>query len=272
MVSKIPDCDFDDVNTCQSKGSGGHQGTIMSTNKIYCAKIISSDTNIEEDLEYKFLMDKQNQKVFKGFIPKFKGLCNDKRKNKKCLVIENLKCGFDTPVTIDIKIGYHTFNKNILVLKGKPAAIKAIKQKIIDRHSASNVSGFRAEGLEGTGKSFTKASLKRMKPETFLRHFTSTDVDDRALKKIISRLKKFREIVESEKYDNYIMAGSSILITYDAVNPKKVSVKIIDFANSNRYEKLTSVVDRKFNSQYRKAIDNLVYQFENYLMLTRYSK
>lgn len=262
--SKIPQCVFDKDNKCQSKGSGGHQGTILSVKDIYCAKVVSSDSNVEDKLEYKFLNDKKNQELFSGFIPKFMGLCN--KNDKKYLVIENLKYGLKEPVVIDIKVGYQTFNKNILLLAGKPAVIKGLKQGIIDKNSKSGSMGFRAEGMEGAGKSFSKSELKKMKPEIFLKHFLSKDKDNKAINVIINKLNKFRNIVQSSKYDNYLMAGSSMLILYDAKNPSDARVKIIDFANSYRYDKITDPIDKKFNKEYRAAISNLTYRFNKFLL------
>ncbi len=214
-------CIFDDINLCQKPGSGGHPGTIMSVDKFFCAKKVEMS---DENLELRFINNDFNQEFFKGFIPKFRGMCD--LNDKKYIMIENLKYDFEEPIVLDIKIGFKTANKELLDLINykKNKKYKLFKQDFIDNHSTTSKYGYRAEGFEGDNK-VSKGKLKSMKPE----------------------------------FDTFVLTGSSLLFIYDAKDQSKNSVKMIDFSNSYVYTPQTlSQYNAGFVESYRKGIRSLI--------------
>ncbi len=251
-------CIFDDINLCQKPGSGGHPGTIMSVDKIFCAKKVDVT---DDNLELRFINNEQNQELLKGFIPKFKGICD--LSGKKYIMIENLKHDYEKPIVLDIKIGFKTANKDILdIIKFKKnKAFKLFKQSYIDNHSTSAKYGYRAEGYEGADgdKKVSKGTLKSMKPEKTFAMYFSKDYYNIALKDMVQKLRQLYDLIMQPEFNTYVLTGSSLLFIYDATNPEKNSVKMIDFSNSYVYTQQTiSPYNATFVESYRKAIRNLI--------------
>jgi hypothetical protein len=251
-------CAFDEINLCQKPGSGGHPGTIMSVDKIYCAKNVDFSEN---NLEIRFINNQQNQEFLKGFIPKFNGICD--LSGKKYIMIENLKYNYVKPVVLDIKIGFKSANKDILELLKykKNKSFKLFKQSYIDNHSTSAKYGYRAEGYEGSygEKIVSKGTLKSMKPEKTFTMYFSKDYYNIALKDMIQTLRKLYSIIMQPEFNPYVLTGSSLLFIYDATDPSKNSIKMIDFSNSYVYtQKTISPYNATFVESYRKAIRNLI--------------
>lgn len=250
-------CVFDSINLCQKPGSGGHPGTIMSVDKLFCAKKVELGDN-DNNLEIKFLNNEKNQSMFEGFIPIFKGFCNSN--NKKYIMIENLKYNYENPIVLDIKIGFKTVNKEILDLLNlkKNKTLKLLKHSFIDNHSSSSKYGYRVEGFEGN-KYFSKGTLKSMKPKNIFKIYFEKDYNNVGLKNIISKLKVFQNIIMKPDFNSYVLTGSSLLFIYDSNNQSNNSVKMIDFSNSYVYTPETlSSYNATFVESYRKAIKNLI--------------
>lgn len=251
-------CIFDDINLCQKPGSGGHPGTIMSVDKVYCAKKVDLT---EDNLEVRFINDEQNQELLKGFIPKFNGICD--LVDKKYIMIENLKHEYVKPIVLDIKIGFKTANKEILDLINykKNKKYKLLKQYYLDNNSTSSKYGYRAEGYEGPDgeKTVSKGKLKSMKIEKTFAMYFSKDYYNFALKDMVKKLRQFYDIIMKPEFNPYVLTGSSLLFIYDAENPERNSVKMIDFSNSYVYTQNTiSPYNATFVESYRKAIRNLI--------------
>jgi hypothetical protein len=259
-------CVFDKKNKCQSKSSGGHIGDIKSIDDRFCGKIIGNSEKLKNDLEFKFISDSTNHKLFKDFLPDYKGICTDE--DKKYIVIENLKYGMKKPITIDIKIGFKTYNTKILKILGKNTYQinrKIILQGLIDSNSLSTTSGFRAEGLEGVN-TFSKGQLKSMSPYKFLSEYLVKDKNHNALDQIISKLEKLHKIITQKSFHKYLIVGSSLLIVYDGNNPKNVNLKMIDFANSYKYKES---LDEDYKD-YIHGISCLVYELKRYKLIKKY--
>jgi hypothetical protein len=251
-------CIFDDINLCQKPGSGGHSGTIMSVDKIYCAKKVDLS---DDNLEVRFINNQYNQDFLKGYIPKFNGICD--LRDKKYIMIENLKHDYAKPIVLDIKIGFKTANKEILDLINykKNKAYKLFKQSYIDNHSTSTKYGYRAEGYEGSDgeKKVSKSKLKSMKPEKTFGMYFSKDYYNVALKGMVQTLRQFYDIIMTPEFNPYVLTGSSLLFIYDANEPERNAVKMIDFSNSYVYtQNTTSPYNATFVDSYRKAIRNLI--------------
>jgi hypothetical protein len=260
-------CVFDKDNKCQSKSSGGHIGDIKSIDDRFCGKVIGNPEKLKNDLEFQFISDPNNHKFFKGFLPEYKGICTDD--GKKYIVIENLKNGMKKPITIDIKIGFRTYNTKILRLIGKSKYQlnrKIVLQNLIDNNSLSSTRGFRAEGLEGVN-TYSKGQLKSMVPYTFLTEYLAKDNNNTALDQIISKLEKLYHIVTQESFHKYLIVGSSLLIVYDGHNPKNVNLKMIDFANSHKYNH--SLLDGDYKD-YVHGISSLLYELKRYKLIKQY--
>jgi hypothetical protein len=251
-------CIFDDINLCQKPGSGGHPGTIMTVDKIYCAKKVDLT---DDNLELRFINNDQNQEFLKGFIPKFKGICD--LSGKKYIMIENLKHDYQKPIALDLKIGFKSANKDILDLVNykKSKTYKLFKQSYIDTHSTSTKYGYRAEGFEGDvdQKKISKETLKSMKPEKTFAMYFAKDYYNIALKSMIKQLRQLFDTIMQPTFNPYVLAGSSLLFIYDASEPSQNSVKMIDFSNSYVYTPHTvSPYNATFVESYRKAIKNLI--------------
>lgn len=251
-------CVFDDINLCQKPGSGGHPGTIMTVDKIFCAKKIDLT---DDNLEFRFLNNEHNQEFLSGFIPRFRGICD--LSGKKYIMIENLKHDYEKPIALDIKIGFKSANKDILdLLKYKKnKTFKLFKQSYIDNHSTTYKYGYRAEGFEGVDgdKKVSKGTLKSMKPEKTFAMYFSKDYYNIALKDMIQKLRQLYDLIMQPEFNPYVLTGSSLLFIYDASNPEKNSVKMIDFSNSYVYTQQTiSPYNYTFVESYRKAIRNLI--------------
>ncbi len=248
-------CIFDDINLCQKPGSGGHPGTIMSVDKFFCAKKVEMS---DENLELRFINNDFNQEFFKGFIPKFRGMCD--LNDKKYIMIENLKYDFEEPIVLDIKIGFKTANKELLDLINykKNKKYKLFKQDFIDNHSTTSKYGYRAEGFEGDNK-VSKGKLKSMKPENTFDMYFKKDHNNLALKDILQKLRNLYDLIMKPEFDTFVLTGSSLLFIYDAKDQSKNSVKMIDFSNSYVYTPQTlSQYNAGFVESYRKGIRSLI--------------
>jgi hypothetical protein len=255
-------CKFNKTNTCQSKNSGGHKNAIKSINTKFCAKKISANKKLDDDLEYKFTSDPINHINMEKYMPKYNGICVDG--NNIHIITENVKSTMANPISLDVKIGFKTYNTDILRLRGYTNTTifaKQIKQKIIDKNTISPKMGFRAEGLEGDGvKTHIKSTLKKMNPYKFMDDFFVKDKNNDALDRIIKKLDKFNVMINKKQFNHYLLVGSSLLIIYDGSNPKKTSVKMIDFGNSYKYDEK----NRAVNTNYVNGVKNLINAFKNY--------
>jgi hypothetical protein len=282
----MKECVFDKENLCQSKSSGGHYGAIRSINKMYCAKKLDTSKKVSlkhVDLEEKFLKNKTHKNLFNGFIPKYKNMCSDG--NNSYVIIENLKYGLEEPIVIDLKIGFKTANKEILILNNTKKNInqKLLKHRLIDKLTISKKYGYRAEGMD-TDVKIQKKTLQKLIPHKLFSIYFSKDIENKVLLSSIKQLEQYYEKIMQPWFNSIVMVGSSILILYDGKNPNKSRVKIIDFANSYNYnnengengdnnenantntnkskKKTISKYNKKFIKYYRDSINRLIYDLK----------
>jgi hypothetical protein len=224
-------CTITNPNYCQNKESGGHQDTILSVGKIKCAKKIKlSDPEL---LFYKKI-NKLDTTFLQNFIPKVYGICEFKGNNY--IVIENLKYGFEKPLTIDIKFGFATSSSKIIKIHKYniiSQTIKSLKHLLLDKAlSSSSKFGFRIEGAN-LDKPLTKRRLMSQNVYKVLYNFFSHDKDNKALNSFIIKLYELiSDVSSNDDFNKFLFIGSSILFTYDAANPEKTRCKLIDFNNT----------------------------------------
>lgn len=218
-------------NYCQTKESGGQQNTIFSIGTTKCAKKVN--LTYPEILFYKKFKN-LNTTLLQNFIPKTYGLCVNK--NNNYIVFENLKYGFEKPLSIDIKFGFKTSNGKIMNIQKYniiSKSIKTLRHLFLDKVlSSSSIYGFRIEGAT-LDKPIPKYRLMKLNVYKVLYNFFSHDVNNKALNSFINKMYELIDDVNNnDDFNKLIFIGSSILFTYDATNPENTSCKLIDFNNT----------------------------------------
>lgn len=257
-------CNFTEPNYCQSKDSGGRQNTIFSIDKDKCAKKIKL-----EDPEIKFYK-KYNElrlKVLQDYIPKYFEICE--KDNSHYVVLENLKNGFNKPLTIDIKFGFTTSMKKIMDIQKYSLfskQIKTIRHFFLDKVlSSSSKLGFRIEGAN-LNKRLTKKKLMCQNVFKTLQSYFSSDKNNYAINSFITKLKEFLTRISNDtEFQKILFMGSSILFTYDGIEPSNTSFKIIDFNNTIILDNQSEIDKNKNHSLNTiKAFTNLLTTLEKF--------
>ena len=283
------------TNYCHDESSGGHKGTIFSINKKTCIKKISKISN--ELVFYKNHIEllKKNITVLKDYIPHYDGICNSN--DKKYVIMENLKAGFKQPLTIDIKIGFKTVSKKIIIKKQKQKQTQTNKHSQKNKHTKTHKTkkntpkknlyykllqhyvldtiitnsskfGFRIEGVSlPKNIKLTKKTIMSAKYSNILNYYFANDINNIALENFINKLIKFETTIKSEDLKRYFFTGSSILFIYDGISPSlEPKMKLIDFDNSLVLDDELDIEKNKKNSNnFRKAISSLINVLQKYM-------
>jgi hypothetical protein len=231
----MKNCNFERVNKCQGKNSGGHAGTIRSVPGGLCAKL----TNNEGGKEVQFYMKHQVDgfKPLNKFVPRFDGFCIDPESDKKYISVENIKDGFDEPWELDAKIGLESASRSELktrigVLRGN---LKKLRHNLLDYFSTSGQYGFRVENFSRDPE-HQKLQSKTLSPAILLKIYLKYDTTGKILKNFIKKIEEFYRIITNPELDKYFLIASSLLFVYDknnAINKNyNVSIKMIDFDHS----------------------------------------
>jgi hypothetical protein len=237
MSETLKDCNFDKVNKCQGKNSGGHAGTIRSVPGGLCAKL----TKTEMGKEVKFYQKHQLEgfHMLDNFVPRFGGFCVDPETDKKYISVENIKDGFDEPWEMDVKIGLRSASRD--ELRGRMGNLRGGLKKqvhiLLDNYfSTSGEYGFRVENFS-RDKEYQKLESKKMMPSHVFKIYFQYDATGKILKNFIKKMEQFYRIIMENGFENYFLIASSLLFVYDknnAVNKNyNVSIKMIDFDHSN---------------------------------------
>jgi len=259
-----------DINYCQDKSSGGHQGAILSIDKKTCIKKISQLNNENKFYNKHNELIKNGITILKNYIPKYNGICilND----IKYIQFENLKGLFNQPLSIDIKIGYKSASKKIIKNKTKKIYkiySKLIKHYILDKFmsQSSNV-GFRIEGVSLPNNiKLSKFDVMKSNINKILDYYFTNDKNNKNLNLFIKILNEFSYNIEDSNFDKYRFVGASILFTYDGLNENiNPSFKLIDFENSLILNNENDIKNNaKHANKFRKSIKSLITILTNYL-------
>lgn len=193
-----------------------------------------------------------NTTVLKKFIPKTFNTCLIN--NNHYLVMENLKYGYERPLSIDIKFGFNTSNKKIMKIKDYnfiQLEIKTLRHLFLDKlMSHSSKFGFRIEGAS-LDKPIPKNKLMNRNVFKVLYNFFKYDKNNIALNSFISNMQDLiYDVSNNNDFNKFLFVGSSILFTYDASHPEKNNCKLIDFDNTlildnpNKIEKNKTLVNK----------------------------
>ena len=259
-----------EFNYCQDKSSGGHQGTIFSTDKNTCLKQISNiNTEIKFYNDYN-LLKQNNISVLKNFIPNYDGICE--LNNNKYLIMENLKGTFEKPLAIDIKIGYNTVSTKIAKLKKIKhfaRTRKLIKHFFLDVIiTPSSKYGFRIEGVSlPSNVKLSKIQVMKSKFNKIFDYYFINDKNNIAINSFIENLKLLSADIETLDFNRFFFVGTSILFIYDALNSSiKPVLKLIDFDNSLILHDTIKIKNNIKNAIiWRNAIKSLITILEKYL-------
>lgn len=252
-------CPISKQNTCQSKTSGGHPGTILSVGKGLCAKKIKMSDDLDKERVFYEQVWQQSSFLLplRPIIPKWKGTCT--YNDNLYAVIENLKAGMVEPVELDIKIGQSTASYRELLDKAPAvnAQIKKLRHKVLDRITTSHKLGFRIEASSFWRQS--KMKLMKTDPVSVLQTYFATR--PAVMKAVHRKLVKLLQVVQKHREHLYLV-GSSILIIYDKTGTsKKVVVKMLDFAHSE-----VGTIS-KTSSQHTKTMDRYIEGLETLIGL-----
>jgi hypothetical protein len=172
----------------------------------------------------------------------------DKKLGKK-IYLENLIFGYTKPCVMDIKLGCKNYPDDAHTER----VLKSLHKAVI---STSGSHGFRISGCSY----FDKDKLRVLHRNECIRN--TIDDNTSVILKFFNHntdlmncvIGKLEEI-KNTLYRNheFRIYGGSVLLVYDAQNPKKFSVKLIDFSNAYKLQK-----ERTQDDGYIFGITNLI--------------
>jgi len=202
------------------------------------------DKNDREEIFYRNL-----PASFQSITAKFFGSIEDKNSKKRFIALENLLWGIKKPAMMDVKVGFKFYRDDAPEIKKK-------KRELSHKNSTLKSLGIHIMGMKFykkqilitrdnrwskehlTKENFAYAGLKPF----FQENFTLIDESIREVTKIYHLVSKEKRIE---------LISSSILFVYDSDNPSTISVKVIDFGQSDVNKQTAN------NQPYLKGLKNL---------------
>uniref|UniRef100_A0A6C0E5T4 Kinase n=1 Tax=viral metagenome TaxID=1070528 RepID=A0A6C0E5T4_9ZZZZ len=271
-MDQIKQCEFEKINTCQGKNSGGHVGTIHSIPNGYCAKLDGPGSR-----EFDFYKD-HNEKGFKPldkFITEFDGYCVDKKLKNKYVVIKNVKDKFEKAWEMDIKIGLRSANRYELRdrMGVLTRGLKKYYHNLLDNYfSITGTYGFRVENFS-RDKKYQYLNSKNMQPGHVFRIYFQYDTTGKILKNFIKKIEDFYDIIMEDGFEPYFMIGSSLLFVYDKNNAANgnynVDIIMIDFNHSSIVD-ISNFTPRNkhflYVNEYRYGVLTIIKELKHYFI------
>lgn len=269
----------DKINKCNPSNKYSGHGKIVSANN---GKVCIKQTRRKES---QFYLDKcgkkyENRNTKKKHIGKKHPICKFIPQmieicpigyHRDELVLENLIDGFNTPIVMDIKIGYHTVyfaKKNIknpfkLLQKKISHPLKDSKILIPSLFigSYSKIYGYKVVSVPTIN--INRNKLKSMNPLWVLQKYFKYDDSGKCLNSINKELNKLNQFIQSNKFDLYAIS-SSVFFVYEGNNKDnncRIKVKLIDmpYVDEPKNDK-----ENEFKEEFRLGMKNLVKLFFGY--------
>ncbi len=217
-------CKLSKTETCQNKGSGGHENGLLATIDGHCAKLTNR-------VELEFYRDIYKTQVpLINVIPHYDGICT--YKNNTRILLENVKKDFKNPCEIDIKLGKYSAYLDELLSNGVPvlhSIIKTLKMRIGDSLTSSDQYCYRVAG--GNFTDISKKNIKLYDSNTLIDIYVKKNKT--LAKNIINQLENIQyKLKETLKKQKLMLIGLSVYIIYEKNNVNKCKAYLIDFAHS----------------------------------------
>jgi len=216
--SNAESCKLDKThNMCQTKESAGHPGTILGLVDKTCAKRANQ-------AEYDFYLYARKHKLpILKHMPKMYGICS--HGDGMYMRVENIKVGMKQPVELDVKLGKFSSDYGDMRDQGV-SFLRALYKSTV--RTLANV----GQGRISRNFAPAKFSFSTLSPRSAFRKFVEGNGgNDKTREEIVLKLNAIVDDLRKIKI-NIRMIGVSLLIAYDAANPSKVQVKMIDFAHT----------------------------------------
>lgn len=254
-------------SSCHEERSSGKENffiDIIYKNKIYCGKKIDIH-NPNEFLFYHFLKDNHHKifQKFKEHICQYYGIYKsiNKKEINYYMIIDNLKNGFDNPITIDVKIGGYTFREGENNTKYKKLLfnnfIKSHRHYFLDQiMTISSSMGFRVESITGISKKNNNNILKYNN----LLNINNIDIINNStynLQEYIENLLKTKSLKNKKLFSS--LYNQKIILKYNLMQTNIFHIfhTLLPFNNKNKiilegfendlYKLITHFIKNNFN-------------------------